>query len=191
MRSVLHATVGAVVLGMAGAASATPLAYKSISNVVVDGATYNVTFLDEALASMPTMFQFTFDSFAHASDAVTAIIARPEFAAFLANANTVSIPTSYYRGFIVPYGGLNPPTANPQEYNSAIYHPQTATIDQTTLYYTSTNNIFTSGDYTGVGYPVTAFAQLGGVQLADLPEPASIAVVAFGLFAVGAMRRRA
>ncbi len=191
MRKILLAGVAVCFVGSAGSAGATPLAYKEIHNVLVDGLTYNVTFLDEALSTVPPSFQFTFDTFAHAVDAVQAIVARPEYAAFIANANTVTVPTSYYIGFIVPYGGLNPPTTRPQEYNGARYVSQTGATTDTTFYYNPTTNIFTSGDYTGVGFPVTVYAQPSGVQLADLPEPASIAVVALGLFAVGAIRRRA
>ena len=188
MRNLLLAGVSAFCVTAVAGAHATPMNGKMIRNVPIDAVAYNVTFLDESLSEVPSSFQFTFDTFVHASDAIHAIIATPDFANLTATANTT--PGTYYSGFIVSYGTLLPPTSRPREYRGAVYQALTNTIDDLPLYYFPTNNINTTGSYPVVGYAVTAYALPNGQQLADLPEPASIAVVALGLFGVGALRRR-
>lgn len=189
MRNLLLASVSAGILAVALPANATPLNGRTIYNVPVAGTSYNITFVDASLSQMPQSFQFTFADFNGASAAITAVIATPEYSTFVAPANTVN--GTYYSGFIVPYGALLAPSDRPQEYNGAVYQFNSGNIDNFHLYYYPTNNVNTTGDYTVVGYPVTAYALPSGQQFAYVPEPASIAVVAFGLFGVGVLRRRA
>ena len=189
MRNLLLASVSAGILAVAVPASATPLNGRTIYNVPVAGTTYNITFVDASLSQMPQSFQFNFADFSSASAAITAVIATPEYSTLIAPANTVN--GTYYSGFIVPYGALLAPTDRPREYKGAVYQFQTGNIDNLPLYYYPTNNVNTTGDYTVVGYPVTAYALPSGQQFAYVPEPTSIAVVAFGLFGVGVLRRRA
>ena len=188
MRKLILASFAASCLAAAVPANATPLSNKTIHDVMIDGTSYNVTFIDASLSQVPQSFQFTFPSFNVASDAIKAIIATPDYATLVAPANTVA--GTYYSGFIVPYGALLPPTTRPQEYNGARFKADGSVIAQFPFFYYPTNNDLTTGDYTFVGYPVTAYALPDGQQLADLPEPASIALVALGLFCIGFLRRR-
>ena len=189
MRNLVMASVFASLLAVALPANATPLNGKTIHDVLVGGVSYNITFEDASLSQMPQSYQFNFANFSGASDAITAVIATPEYATFVVPANTVD--GTYYTGFIVPYGTLLAPTARPQEYKGAVYKINPGNITDLPLYYYPTSDVNTTGDYTVVGYPVTAYALPSGQQFAFVPEPASIAVIAFGLFGVGVLRRRA
>ena len=189
MRNLLLAGVSAFLVSLATGAYASPMNGKTIHNVSIGGISYNVTFLDEALSNVPLAFQFTFGTFDNASAAVNAIITNADFGALTTGSNTVD--GTYYSGFIVPYGALFSSTDNGlREYRGARYVQPGGPITDLPFYYGPTNNIDTTGDYSRVGYPVTAYALPDGEQLANLPEPASIAVVALGLFGVGVLRRR-
>ena len=189
MRSALLACVSAAVIALAAPAHATPLNGQTIKNVSIGGTTYHVTFVDESLSQVPQAFQFNFATFSGASSAITAIIATTQYMSLVAPANTVV--GTYYSGFIVPYGTLLPPTLRLQEYFGAVYQAASGKIDNFPLYYFPTGDVNTTGDYTVVGYPMSVYALPAGTQFAQVPEPASIAVVALGLFSVGALRRRA
>lgn len=169
-------------------AQATPLAGKTISSIVIDGVAYSVTFFDTSLSQISSAFQFTFDTFVHASDAAKAIVANQTFQNMIAIANTTA--GTYYTGLIVPYGTFLPMSARPVEYRGAVYQANTGGVDDLPLFYYPTNNLNTTGDYTFVGYTVTAYAGPGSTVPAAVPEPASIALVAFALFGLGYIRRR-
>ncbi len=153
---------------------ATPLDGQTIRNLVVDGMSYNVTFLDESLSQVGAPNQFTFATFTAASDAVRAIIGLPAYKSLITTANTVA--GTYYTGFIVPYGSLLPPTVRPREYRGAVYQyvankqALAGEIDDFPLYYSPTADVNTTGDYTVVGYPVTAYVSLSGVQQPTCPS---------------------
>lgn len=156
---------------------ATPLAGKSISNLTINGSSYTVNFFDSALSAVPIP-QNTFATFTVANSAIAAIVSSSSYATLIASANTVA--GTYYKGLIVPYSLTYGPA--PLQYNGAV--GASASNANLPLYYSPSEDPNTNGDYTVVGY---AIAQ---VIPTSVPEPASIAVVALGLFGLGWARRR-
>ena len=71
---------------------------KSLSNVIVGGQAYNVTFFDGALANTPPP-QNIFTTYADGSSGIRAVISSSAYMSLIATANTSA--GTYYNGFIV------------------------------------------------------------------------------------------
>ena len=177
MRNLLLAGVALGVTAFSVPGLATPLAGKSISSLTVDGSTYTVNFFDSALSAVPIP-QNTFTTFVAANNAIAAIVSSSSYTTLIATANTVQ--GTYYKGLIVPYSLTYGPA--PLQYNGAV--GASTSNGNLPLYYSPSEDPNTNGDYTVVGYAIAQFIP------ASVPEPASIAVVALGLFSLGWARRR-
>ena len=172
MRNLLLAGVALGVTAFSVPGLATPLAGKSISNLKVDGSTYIVNFFDSALAAV-SIPQNTFTTFSAARNGIAATVLSISHRNLIASAHTV--PGLYYKGLIVSYSLPYGPV--PLQHNGAVV--VSTSNANLPIFHPPIEDTNTNGDYTVVSYAIARFIP------APVPEPASIAVVAFGLFGLG------
>ncbi len=155
-------------------AGATPLGGQTISNVVIQGTTYTVTFFDAPFNTIPAAGNVSFSDQAGSYAAIAAIKGTAAYASLTA------APSTFWLGVVVPTSQTFSGNTGPTVFSGAVQTGPTTQVYQA--------EIFSQQDYTASGYTIATFS--AAASTTSVPEPASIAMVAFGLFGVGWARRR-
>lgn len=178
-------------------ALATPFHMQTFTNVAIGGRAYNVTFKDSAFNDLPSSEQApTFTSLASALAALDAIVNYTGLPSYNTLASQAANPGNPYRSVIVPI--------------TSSYARNPGLGDFTSVYQgVGLNDVPSAADNyeldANVNYnffvPASANANVfpGGLTIATfsvstpavIPEPASVALLAVGLFGIARLRRPA
>lgn len=180
MRNVLSA---GLLLGLATVAAtpvaATPFHLQSFSNVVIASSTYTVSFFDSAFLNLTATQQPPrFNTEAEASAALSAIMMAPGYAA-LANSASSSNP---FTSVVVPFSAAFARNASPSD--TVVVFRGIGSQGPAPTAGASNFELDASVNYNFAGITLATF------ETVAMPEPGSVAILAFGLFGLGWARRR-
>ena len=180
MRAVLSTGLMLGLAALAFPAGATPFNNQTIPNLSIGGTAYSVTFFDKAFTKLTPAQQVpVFTTQAQASAALSAIMATPQYQTLLGQANMANRPDLFFRSAVVPFSGVFGRAGDGFPVflglGSASPAPQPGA---------SNFEVDANFDYTSNGLTLVT------VQALAVPEPASVAVLALGLFGLGWIRRR-
>lgn len=181
MRNVLSA---GLLLGLtavlAAPAAATPFHLQSLSNIVIAGTSYNVLFSDDAFLDLTAAQQApTFITQSQASAALTAIMSAPGYAALVAVA---AVPLNPFSSVVVPFSAAF--SRNAFVGDTVMAFQGLGSTGPAPVAGAGNFELNANVDYNFAGITLATFEVMG------VPEPASFAMLALGLFGLGWARRR-
>lgn len=180
MRNVLPAGLLLGLAALATPAAATPFHLQSFQNVVIAGTPYNIAFLDLAFLNLSASQQLPkFVTESEASAALAAIMAAPGYAAL---ASAAFLPQNPFTSVVVPFSASFPRNASPDD--TIVVYRGLGSQGPAPVAGASNHELDANVNYNFAGITLATFEVVG------VPEPSSVAVVAFGLFGLGWARRR-
>lgn len=197
MRSLLTSSLVVCAALAALPAVATPFHMQTFTNVAIADRAYNVTFKDMAFNDLPSSDQVpTFTTVASALEALNAIVNYAGSPSYSALASQASIPTNPYRSVIVPIRSSYARNPASGDFTSVYQGVGLDGVPSSADNYELDANI-NYNFYVPFADGATVFpggltiATFSVVTPAAVPEPASIALLAIGLFGIAQLRHRA
>ena len=151
---------------------------QSFQNVVVAGTPYNVAFFDRAFLNLTATQQVpTFRTESEASAALSAITSAPGYAALAGSTTSGS-----FTRVVVPFSAAFARNSSPGD--TVTVFRGIGSQGPAPVAGASNFELDANMNYNFAGITLATF------EVANVPEPGSFAVLAFGLFGLGWARRR-